>query len=117
MHVLEVDGEAISALYNYNFNNIEYYYQTGVNTSNYRKISPGMVILGKSIELAFENGRDSYDMMQAPADSYKLDYGCKMEEMVESFYFTKKIRPTTVYRFLRLINKQEWLTRRVKVLE
>lgn len=117
LHVLKIDEEPIAVLYNFVFKGIEYYYQSGINITDYGKTNPGTVMIGKSVEKAIAGKFRIYDMMQAGVESYKSGYGCTTEEMYSSLYFTGTWRASLLYGLHRVTKRIGYLVYNNRVVK
>ncbi len=72
LRFLSIDGRNVAVLYNIKYKNKIYFYQSGLDTSFDRKLSPGLLLHSHSIEQAIADHLDEYDfLMQGDRDSYK----------------------------------------------
>lgn len=117
LHVLKIDEEPIAVLYNFIFNGVEYYYQGGINITDYGKTRPGTIMIAKSIEQAIAGKLRIYDMMQGGFESYKSGYGCTTEKMYSSLYFTGTWRARLLYGLHRFTKRIGYLVYNNRVVK
>jgi CelD/BcsL family acetyltransferase involved in cellulose biosynthesis len=77
------DGRCVAAVYNLLYAGTIYYYQSGFDTSAFGNMSPGLVTLTEVIEWGFQTGQRRFDFLVGAEGSYKEDYGCQTEEVVD----------------------------------
>jgi CelD/BcsL family acetyltransferase involved in cellulose biosynthesis len=72
---LEAGGNPIAANMNFDYANRIWVYNSGIHP-DYLKLSPGWVLLGRTIQWAIQNGRDALDFMRGD-EEYKYRLGGK----------------------------------------
>ncbi len=72
LYRLWVDGRSIAAIYGIELGRRFYYYQSGMDPA-WSARSPGLVLLGKSIEDAYARGLRDYDFLRG-TEPHKLDW-------------------------------------------
>ena len=70
-------------LYNFRWRGLESYYQSGLVLGHPGLPSPGLACHVGAIRQAWSEGLDAYDFMLGRTDSYKADYGCETEPVVD----------------------------------
>ena len=71
---IEVDGLKAAALFNFDYKNRIWVYNSGLDPMLFTSLSPGVVLTAKAIEYAIENGRDAFDFLRG-GESYKYRFG------------------------------------------
>lgn len=72
LRLLSSQGRNIAAIYNINYGNKVYYYQSGLDTSFDGRISPGYILHSRCIAHAIKAGFTEYDfLLMGGSDSYK----------------------------------------------
>lgn len=69
---LSVDGQKAAIIYNYKYKNKLFFYNTAFNPV-WAKYSTGSILLGYSIEQAFQEGMEEYDFLRGTY-SYKYEW-------------------------------------------
>jgi CelD/BcsL family acetyltransferase involved in cellulose biosynthesis len=72
---LEVGGEKAAAMFNFDYGNRLWGYNSGVNR-DFISLSPGWVLMGHVLQWACEHGRGEFDFMRGNED-YKYRFGAK----------------------------------------
>jgi CelD/BcsL family acetyltransferase involved in cellulose biosynthesis len=78
MYRLFVGRDAIAAVYGLEVGNRFYYYQSGYDPA-WSARSPGMVLVGRTIEDAYARGLTDYDFLRG-TEPYKLDWAADRRE-------------------------------------
>jgi CelD/BcsL family acetyltransferase involved in cellulose biosynthesis len=79
LFVLRLDGRPAAALYGFRYRDVFYFYQSGFDPA-FSKESVGLVILGLSIERAFEEGVAEYDLLHG-VEAYKFHWAQGAREL------------------------------------
>jgi CelD/BcsL family acetyltransferase involved in cellulose biosynthesis len=77
---LEVNDQNAAALFNYDYGNRIWVYNSGLDPELFSALSPGVVITAMAIELAIDNGRDEFDFLRGDED-YKYRFGAVDREI------------------------------------
>ncbi len=77
---LLVEGEAIAAVYGLEVGRRFYYYQSGWDPA-WSARSPGVVLVGRTVEDAYARGLEDYDFLRG-TEAYKLDWASDRRETV-----------------------------------
>jgi len=80
-----------------------YFFVIGVNY-DYKKYSPGRVILAKDIKYAIENGFEKFDFLVG-ADEYKFSFGAKQRNTFNIIITPKGLRPSILNTVLDIVNQ------------
>ncbi|HET8541366.1 MAG TPA: GNAT family N-acetyltransferase [Anaeromyxobacter sp.] len=72
LYRLLVDGKAIAAVYGIELGRRFYYYQSGYDPA-WSARSPGLVLVGRTVEDAYARGVEDYDFLRG-TEAYKLDW-------------------------------------------
>jgi CelD/BcsL family acetyltransferase involved in cellulose biosynthesis len=80
MYRLFVGRDAIAAVYGLEVGNRFYYYQSGYDPA-WSARSPGMVLVGRTIEDAYARGLTDYDFLRG-TEPYKLDWAADRRETI-----------------------------------
>ncbi|HET9952702.1 MAG TPA: GNAT family N-acetyltransferase [Candidatus Eisenbacteria bacterium] len=79
VHELRSGARSIAALYEYEFKDVAFCYQTGFDPASpderlpATKYSPGVVVIGRSMEAAIARGRREFDFLRGP-ERYKAEW-------------------------------------------
>jgi CelD/BcsL family acetyltransferase involved in cellulose biosynthesis len=73
-----VDGRSVAAVYGLELSGRFYYYQSGMDPA-WSARSPGLVLLGKTIEDAYARGLGDYDFLRG-TEQHKLDWASDRRE-------------------------------------
>jgi CelD/BcsL family acetyltransferase involved in cellulose biosynthesis len=73
-----VDGRSVAAVYGLELSRRFYYYQSGMDP-DWSARSPGLVLLGKTVEDAYARGLGDYDFLRG-AEQHKLDWASDRRE-------------------------------------
>ncbi len=76
----EVDGKRGAALFNFDYNDRVWVYNSGIDTSRFKSLSLGIVLTAHAIETAIENGRFKFDFLRGN-EPYKYRFGAKDTEI------------------------------------
>jgi CelD/BcsL family acetyltransferase involved in cellulose biosynthesis len=77
---LEVNDQKAAALFNFDYGNRIWVYNSGLDPELFSALSPGVVITALAIEIAIENGRDEFDFLRGDED-YKYRFGALDREI------------------------------------
>lgn len=77
---LWIQGKCIASIYGFNHGLRFYFYNSGYDPA-FRNLSPGLVLLGLSIESACQRGIQSYDFLRGE-EPYKFDWATSTRETV-----------------------------------
>jgi CelD/BcsL family acetyltransferase involved in cellulose biosynthesis len=81
------DGRSVAALYHFLYGGTVYGYQIGFDTAAFGSVSPGLVTISQSIEWAFGQGLRRFDFLVSADGSYKEDYPCQTESVLDGTVF------------------------------
>ena len=73
---LEVIGEKAAALFNFDYDNRIWVYNSGLDPDAFAALSPGVVITAWAIEHAIEDGRAEFDFLRGN-ETYKYRFGAE----------------------------------------
>lgn len=73
---MEVDGRKAATLFNFDYNNRIWVYNSGLDPANFSSLSLGVVITAKAIEYAAEHGRAEFDFLRGN-ETYKYRFGAQ----------------------------------------
>ncbi|NJN55722.1 MAG: GNAT family N-acetyltransferase, partial [Anaerolineae bacterium] len=73
---MEVDGRQAATLFNFDYQNRIWVYNSGLDPALASSLSLGVVITAKAIELAAENGRTEFDFLRGN-ETYKYRFGAQ----------------------------------------
>jgi CelD/BcsL family acetyltransferase involved in cellulose biosynthesis len=73
----------VAALYNMVYGGTIYYYQSGFDTAAFGNVSPGLYTITQVIEWGFASRQRRFDFLVGVQGSYKEDYGCRTEPVVD----------------------------------
>ena len=76
----EVDGVRGAALFNFDYNDRVWVYNSGIDTSQFGSLSLGIVLTAHAIETAIKNGRSTFDFLRGN-EVYKYRFGAKDTEI------------------------------------
>ncbi len=76
----EVDGQKAAALFNFDYQDRIWVYNSGLDPSAFGALSLGVVLTAKAIEHAIENGRSQFDFLRGN-ETYKYRFGAKDTEI------------------------------------
>jgi CelD/BcsL family acetyltransferase involved in cellulose biosynthesis len=71
---MEVNGRKAAALFNFDYDNRIWVYNSGLDPEAFSALSPGVVITAWAIEKAIENGREAFDFLRGN-ETYKYRFG------------------------------------------
>lgn len=77
---IEVNGQKASALFNFDYNDRVWVYNSGLDPSQFGSLSLGVVVTARAIELAIENGRSVFDFLRGN-ETYKYRFGAEDTEI------------------------------------
>jgi len=84
---LEVEGERAAALYNLDYKDRIWVYNSGLDPVAFGHLSLGVVLTTKAIELAIEDGHAVFDFMRGN-EEYKYRFGAQ-DTYVHRIHITK----------------------------
>jgi CelD/BcsL family acetyltransferase involved in cellulose biosynthesis len=73
---MEVDGRKAATLFNFDYNNRIWVYNSGLDPVNFSSLSLGVVITAKAIEYATAHGRAEFDFLRGN-ETYKYRFGAQ----------------------------------------
>lgn len=73
---IAVDGRKAATLFNFDYNDRIWVYNSGLDPEAFGNLSLGVVLTAKAIELAIENGRKDFDFLRGD-ETYKYRFGAK----------------------------------------
>jgi CelD/BcsL family acetyltransferase involved in cellulose biosynthesis len=73
---MEVDGRKAATLFNFDYNNRIWVYNSGLDPAKFSNLSLGVVMTAKAIEYAAENGRTTFDFLRGN-ETYKYRFGAE----------------------------------------
>jgi CelD/BcsL family acetyltransferase involved in cellulose biosynthesis len=76
----EVNGQKAAALFNFDYQDRIWVYNSGLDPSAFGALSLGVVLTAKAIEQAIENGRSQFDFLRG-SETYKYRFGAKDTEI------------------------------------
>ncbi len=76
----EVNGVRGAALFNFDYNDRVWVYNSGIDTSQFKSLSLGIVLTGRAIETAIDNGRSKFDFLRGN-EPYKYRFGAADTEI------------------------------------
>jgi CelD/BcsL family acetyltransferase involved in cellulose biosynthesis len=82
LEFLEVNGERVAALLNFDYRDRIMVYNSGFDPQRYPHLSPGIVILANSIRGAIDLGRSNFDFLRGD-EAYKHRLGGKDREIYQ----------------------------------
>lgn len=71
-----VNGEKGAALFNFDYKDRIWVYNSGLDPQAFSALSPGVVLTAKAIERAIEDGRSSFDFLRG-SETYKYRFGAE----------------------------------------
>ncbi len=77
---IEVEGHKAATLFNFDYNNRIWVYNSGLAPEAFGQLSLGVVLTAKAIEWAIENGRSEFDFLRGN-ETYKYRFGAKDTEI------------------------------------
>ena len=92
---LKVNGKRIAALYNFFYNDVCFYYQSGFDPVR-AKFSPGTVLFTLSIREAINSGMREYDFLQGD-ESYKFNWANAKRQCFSIFVYNKTFIGSLLY--------------------
>jgi CelD/BcsL family acetyltransferase involved in cellulose biosynthesis len=88
--IICIDGEPLSALYNFSFGDTVYFYQSGFAEHSQVR-SPGLLAHGLAIDEAISGNKAFYDLMRGDIDSYKVRFRCEVTDMCNITHYRKDV--------------------------
>lgn len=88
MHFVSLNGQDVSALYNFRFKDTVYSYQSG---HCYERWSPGLLADTLAIEEAFQLEMQCYDLLKGKPGTFKNSLGADQEELVSITCYTSSV--------------------------
>jgi len=79
---MEVNGRKAATLFNFDYNNRIWVYNSGLDPEAFGQLSLGVVLTAKAIEWAIENGRSEFDFLRG-SEPYKYQFGAKDTEIYQ----------------------------------
>ncbi len=73
---LKVDGRKAAALFNFDYGNRIWVYNSGLDPDAFGNLSLGVVLTAKAIEWGIENGRSEFDFLRG-SETYKYRFGAE----------------------------------------
>jgi CelD/BcsL family acetyltransferase involved in cellulose biosynthesis len=73
---VEVNGRKAATLFNFDYNDRIWVYNSGLDPTSFSALSLGVVITAKAIERAIENGRSTFDFLRG-SEVYKYRFGAQ----------------------------------------
>ncbi len=73
---MEVEGYRAAALFNFDYQDRIWVYNSGLDPASFGNLSLGVVLTAKAIEHAIENGRSSFDFLRG-SETYKYRFGAE----------------------------------------
>jgi CelD/BcsL family acetyltransferase involved in cellulose biosynthesis len=95
LRILRLDGRPVAALLNFCWRDVEYFYQSGVDTQH-KGLSPGLAAHAWAIEESARSGATAYDFLGGETDSYKRVFGAPAEPLVRWTFYTRTWRARIV---------------------
>jgi CelD/BcsL family acetyltransferase involved in cellulose biosynthesis len=77
---LNVDGHRAAALFNFDYANRIWVYNSGLDPASYGHLSPGVVLTALAIEKAIKGGRSEFDFLRGD-EEYKYRFGARDEPL------------------------------------
>jgi CelD/BcsL family acetyltransferase involved in cellulose biosynthesis len=93
VYVLQVGGAAIAAVYGLEVGRRFFYYQSGYDPA-WRARSPGLVLVGRTVEDAYARGLTDYDFLRG-TEPYKLEWGSDRRELLNLRVHAPSLRAST----------------------
>lgn len=105
LRFLSVSGRNIAVLYNIAYKGKVYFYQSGLDTSFDKRISPGLLLHNHSIMEAAENGVTEYDfMVEGKTDEYKKHWA-KNHRYICDLYIARPVVVKVLKEFTEKLKK------------
>lgn len=79
MYVLKLNGNAVACLYGFFYDRKFYFYQSGFDPA-YERYSPGLVMMGLTIQAAMEDGACEFDFLHGD-EAYKRHWAGEQREL------------------------------------
>jgi len=110
LYFLELDNYPVASYYLFYYKNSLFYYLSGFDPK-YEKYSPGVILMGKIIKDAIQDGRDEFDLMRGNT-AYKFNWTSN-KRINHTFILERKIAAVTLYTsVVDISNKVSKITRR-----
>ena len=77
---VQMDGQKAAALLNFDYSDSILVYNSGYDPSQYRQLSPGIVVTARCIEQAISLGRNEFDFLRGD-EVYKYRFGAQDTEV------------------------------------
>lgn len=77
---MKVEGEAVSALFNFCYDGRVWVYNSGIDISRHSRLSLGVVLTAAAIEYAIEKGYQAFDFLRGD-EEYKYRFGAQDTEI------------------------------------
>ena len=77
---VEIDGQKAATLLNFDYGDAILVYNSGYDPSQFRHLSPGIVVTARSIEHAIAQGRSKFDFLRGD-EIYKYRFGAQDTEV------------------------------------
>jgi CelD/BcsL family acetyltransferase involved in cellulose biosynthesis len=105
LYRLHVDGQVVAAVYGLEVGRRFYYYQSGWDPA-WSARSPGMVLVGRTVEDAYARGLTDYDFLRG-TEAYKLDWASDRRETI-----TLRLRAPSLRAGTEAVAEGAWRTAR-----
>jgi CelD/BcsL family acetyltransferase involved in cellulose biosynthesis len=100
---LNVAGERVAGVCQFNYRNAVYYYQTGYDVA-WQKSSVGFVLNTMLIERAIRQGKSFYEFLRG-VEEYKYRLGATQQRQLRDLYLTNGSLQGNVYLYGRRLNR------------
>ncbi len=100
LYLLQLDGQTVASLYGFSVGSRFSFYQSGMDPQ-WSKLSPGLLMLGCSIEHIIETGHNEFDFLRG-TQSYKLHWAKYRRKAVTVRFFDGRPKGLGMLLFLRL---------------
>jgi len=91
LRVWEKEGQVLAALYHLVYGGVLYGYQIGIDTRAFGSVSPGLVMILRTIDWTFRSQLRRFDFLLGADGSYKEDYGCATQATVELTVYNRTL--------------------------
>lgn len=113
---LYIDDTPVASIYLINGRPSAFYYQSGADTEQWSRLSPGRLLLCRAIEDAIGQQLTWFDFMRGGDSSYKNSYGCEESIMYKAAVFRPSawgVLAWTIYKARGLFRSQwhKWSAR------
>jgi CelD/BcsL family acetyltransferase involved in cellulose biosynthesis len=112
LYLLQLDGQTVAALYGFSVSGRFCFYQSGMDPQ-WSKMSPGLLMLGCSIEHIIETGHYEFDFLRG-TQSYKLHWAKYRRQAVTVRFFDGRPTGLGVLLFLRLRRRAARIRRTIR---